>query len=584
MATYEEEKDRQSKKQYAYQYYLKRGLRPIEAAAIVGNFDIESAGFSDDVITGKRRGDNNKSFGAAQWNGERLARLNQMYKDPNNLDSQLDFALWELNNTHKGAFNKLKASNTVDEATAAITWDFERPNKDLAYFDKRLSSAAELVGVKLDPNFTFSKSSSKSVTQTPVKLETSTTEYVEPEDTKEVAAAKQDIAEKSLIEEFYNKLSEQQQQISELQQSQQPTQVQQQEDVFQSPDMADPYNYVQLDPGYNFEEFQVGGVIKDNIPNLQPKVLPIGKSNEAQQFTIEYIQSPKYRERLLKSGYSEGLVDKEIAERLKNVQETKVINQNGKSSLLKQFYNKYNDIPYSNQGSMYDNKTVILDPITDKLQTKRELKKGEVDSHEFAHAELYLKDKTGSNPFWGMSHLSGYEEEQLFKRWRPSEQFKPLTGDDMHDMKPEENKADLNALRFLLKKEGIYDAGKEDFTKEHLKKAKSSFVRDRLLRNYSEKDLIWLMNNIAKNNESQDKEIQYAQNGTIIDSMGQWSHPGEVTIIPSNEITMEGVNYPVLGIDNLGNSKMMMPGENYKFQGEYVTEYPQKRKSKRFKS
>jgi hypothetical protein len=62
--------------------------------------------------------------------------------------------------------------------------------------------------------------------------------------------------------------------------------------------------------------------------------------------------------------------------------------------------------------------------------------------------------------------------------------------------------------------------------------------------------------------------------GAIVDPMGQWAHPGEVTIIPDTNITMEGVDYPVLGISDTGDQQMMYPGEDYNFDGEYVTEYP----------
>jgi len=43
---------------------------------------------------------------------------------------------------------------------------------------------------------------------------------------------------------------------------------------------------------------------------------------------------------------------------------------------------------------------------------------------------------------------------------------------------------------------------------------------------------------------------------------GQWAYPGENTLIPNvdGKITMKGVNYPVLGIDDEGNQQMMMPG------------------------
>jgi hypothetical protein len=56
--------------------------------------------------------------------------------------------------------------------------------------------------------------------------------------------------------------------------------------------------------------------------------------------------------------------------------------------------------------------------------------------------------------------------------------------------------------------------------------------------------------------------------------MGQWAHPGEITEINSNDITMEGVDYPVLGISDTGDTKLMQPGENYKFKGKKVTEFP----------
>jgi hypothetical protein len=37
---------------------------------------------------------------------------------------------------------------------------------------------------------------------------------------------------------------------------------------------------------------------------------------------------------------------------------------------------------------------------------------------------------------------------------------------------------------------------------------------------------------------------------------------------------MEGVPYPVLGVSDKGDTKMMYPGEDYKFKGKKVTEYP----------
>ena len=43
-------------------------------------------------------------------------------------------------------------------------------------------------------------------------------------------------------------------------------------------------------------------------------------------------------------------------------------------------------------------------------------------------------------------------------------------------------------------------------------------------------------------------------------------------IIPSGDITMKGVDFPVKGEDNFGNVKVMEPGKNYKFPGNIVIE------------
>ena len=66
-----------------------------------------------------------------------------------------------------------------------------------------------------------------------------------------------------------------------------------------------------------------------------------------------------------------------------------------------------------------------------------------------------------------------------------------------------------------------------------------------------------------------------SQNGSVIkDDRGQWAYPGEITEINSNDITMQGVDYPVLGISDTGDTQMMYPDQDYKFDGNKVIEYP----------
>lgn len=67
----------------------------------------------------------------------------------------------------------------------------------------------------------------------------------------------------------------------------------------------------------------------------------------------------------------------------------------------------------------------------------------------------------------------------------------------------------------------------------------------------------------------------YDPNKVVIDdNMGQWAHPGEVTRIASNDITMQGVPYPVLGVGADGEQRMMYPNEEHTFNEAPVTEYP----------
>jgi hypothetical protein len=65
----------------------------------------------------------------------------------------------------------------------------------------------------------------------------------------------------------------------------------------------------------------------------------------------------------------------------------------------------------------------------------------------------------------------------------------------------------------------------------------------------------------------------------ITDPAGQYNHPGQVTRIPSSNITMKGIGYPVLGVADNGQRQMMQPGQNYVFPGaKYVDEFPQMKK------
>lgn len=112
----------------------------------------------------------------------------------------------------------------------------------------------------------------------------------------------------------------------------------------------------------------------------------------------------------------------------------------------------------------------------------------------------------------------------------------------------------------IEKVDGIYDSLMELDRDIKVEKEKNSAIKQSPIRQS-------LM--AAEKNNFQD-------GGVIVDSDGQYSHPGKNTLIPNAEgrITMKDVKTPVLGIDNQGNSTIMQPEEEYQFQGNSVLEIP----------
>jgi hypothetical protein len=67
------------------------------------------------------------------------------------------------------------------------------------------------------------------------------------------------------------------------------------------------------------------------------------------------------------------------------------------------------------------------------------------------------------------------------------------------------------------------------------------------------------------------RKVRITNTGYLPDSPDRFN---DMNIIPSNRITMKNVKFPILGTDNLGNQQMMMPGGEYEFPGQFVTEIP----------
>jgi hypothetical protein len=92
-----------------------------------------------------------------------------------------------------------------------------------------------------------------------------------------------------------------------------------------------------------------------------------------------------------------------------------------------------------------------------------------------------------------------------------------------------------------------------------------------------------LKSHVNKNKKLSESDWDYIikELECVIDSRGQWDHPGKCTMIESNRITMKNVDFPLVGIDDTGHMKFMLPEMEYSFPGKKVFEIPLKGKYKK---
>lgn len=130
----------------ALKFFMANGYTREQAIGIVSNLMAES-GVNPLARSKDDAGPGMDSFGIAQWNRGRLENLKKFaekrglnYKD---LDAQLAFFLWELENTHTYANSRLKRSNTPEEAADAITRHYEVPENVEARSRERQRAARD---------------------------------------------------------------------------------------------------------------------------------------------------------------------------------------------------------------------------------------------------------------------------------------------------------------------------------------------------------------------------------------------------------------------------------------------------------
>ena len=282
-----------------------------------------------------------------------------------------------------------------------------------------------------------------------------------------------------------------------------------------------------------------GGSDIDTCHKCGSKALP--KAQDAgeigykpvKDFMSNYVNSDKFKERLTSSNYNDP--EGQVIKRSNNIDNANYIEQEESPGPFETLSKMFNDEPFSNYGSIYDDRlnTVVFDK---EQSDDYGIDKNSVIAHEYGHAAVDGVSASRTNSPKKRFLLNDYDTNELSSR------LKKYKGQGKHDLKASENKSDLDAFRFELFQQGIYDAGNEDMTKDLLKKGKDSFIKKRLLKNYSEKDLIWLMNNVASldnSNTSSSSNIGYAQDGGPVDQDSEYAR-NQVREMYGDSFTQEG--------------------------------------------
>lgn len=118
-----------------WQYLMANGYTRNQAAGIMGNL-MQEHGF--------KTSDHPNGLGIAQWMGNRRANLIAT-GNPTDINVQLMFLMKELNTTEAAANRAIKASDSLETATAAFQNLFERCNPAYCMLDQRISYAQQIL-------------------------------------------------------------------------------------------------------------------------------------------------------------------------------------------------------------------------------------------------------------------------------------------------------------------------------------------------------------------------------------------------------------------------------------------------------
>lgn len=139
-----EETSVEDRKKRIYEGLIERGLDHDNALAIMANIGHETGGTynpsTKQIGVGKvsdedwwKKTKAGRGTGLVQWDGSRRTDLKKFAEDKgkswDDMDTQLDFLMHELQGSEKGAYEKLKEAESLEDKTETFMKRFERPGK-----------------------------------------------------------------------------------------------------------------------------------------------------------------------------------------------------------------------------------------------------------------------------------------------------------------------------------------------------------------------------------------------------------------------------------------------------------------------
>jgi len=597
------------KQKQAYDYFISQGYSPEASSGIVGNLVHESG--LNTSIEGDKGYSGGSSFGLAQWRGARLKNLKQKYGDKwTDFGNQLEYVKYELENTHQKANEALKNTRDVFQAGQAFSDLYEIPAKKYGQNKDRQSKV----------NNVYNLFSGQPITE-------DFTDYVVPEKINSFAEAAPTQLE-SLPEEpkIDSKAAE------EIKTQTNEYNFLKDLEAFKSkPVTANtvPLEQVQqLAPTNYLEKY-------NEISNfvVSPLMQQGGVATRADSLAV-YNNSKIVENFYKKAGYIKtggednkggNLKAIDIGAKEYNEKDVDLIINN---KLIKdQFYrkNQYKKNVDNNRFFQRETANAILNPSSPMQLVDRRIEPRNTVEYFDAETKDLVKIATYNNiankPYDLLTSKEKIEREKIYgKTGIPSQKSKlhsePIptkksNQEHIFDITPYVNSLQLKPSQTTINAEfstnliptstisEIKTYGVDRFQNQYRAKGQSRphTGRDNE-KNWDEDVYITYLkdpttlgvsrqNNYGYNvyNETYKNLVEgqdfiygkYEEGGTIPTSInGMYEFPNQTVKVPTKDgrITMKNIPHPILGVDELGNHKLMLPNKEYKFAGKTVMEYP----------